>query len=162
MNIEEIGNQLKDALDTDIAIIDKYGFILYSNLTEFTKGSLISHQILDFINAKTEVSKDLKVKEIDSIIINSGQFRYIFTFGKELILMSKIVDKIDLNQFLPSVKRLISMLDMKKEINDEQKFTNIDLNNIIQLIEERNKKLEKQKSEKFSVFKDIIKQISSF
>ncbi|MHA1341580.1 MAG: hypothetical protein ACTSRZ_16760 [Promethearchaeota archaeon] len=161
INIEEIGQQLREALNTDIAIIDKYGFILFSTLEDFGKGSLISPTILDFINARKQIAKEINIQEVDSVIICSQTHRYVFTFGKELILMSKVSDNIELNQFLPSIQRLVSMLDMGQKIEQNEEIIEINLSNIINAIESRNKELLESKTERFSIVKEIIKQISS-
>ncbi|MHA1729506.1 MAG: hypothetical protein ACTSWY_12340 [Promethearchaeota archaeon] len=158
--IKEIGKQLKESLQADVAIIDKYGFILSSYIKNFKTGTIISPTLLDFFNAREKVSKELNTKEINSIVVSISDTNLVFTFGEKLILMSKLPKKIDLDEYLPSIKRFLVMIDKATQKKEQSSFKDLNISNEIEQINKRLSTLGKNRVGKFKIFGNIIKKMN--
>ena len=161
IDIEEIGNQLKTSLNTDVAIIDKYGFILSSSIKEFKKGSVISTTLLDFINARSRVALELNSKEINSLVLTISGTNFVFTYGEQLFIMTKIPDHVNLSEFLPSLNRFLIMLDKNSSNLDIKSFKEFDIADELIKIENDIKNETERNEGKYAIFTDIIKHINN-
>jgi len=160
IDIEEIGNQLKTSLNTDVAIIDKYGFILSSSIKGFKKGSVISTTLLDFINARSRVALELNSKEINSLVLTISGTNFVFTYGEQLFIMTKIPDHVNLSEFLPSLNRFLIMLDKNSSNLEIKSFKEFDIaDELIKIEKDINDETERNEG-KYAIFTDIIKHIN--
>jgi len=160
VDIEDIGKQLKATLNTDVAIIDKYGFILSSSINEFKKGMVLSTTLLDFINARSRVAMELKSKEINSLVLTISDTNFVFTYGERLFIMTKIPDHVNLSEFLPSIKRFIVMLDKDSTTTESKEFKEFDITEELVTIEKEITDETSRNEGKYAIFTDIIKHIN--
>lgn len=160
VQIEDVGKQLKESLGTDIAIIDKYGFIIYSTIQGFEKNTILSTTVLDFISERVKVSEELKSEPIDSITFSTKNKRYIFSFSSRLILMCILNENISLDKLLPGIKKFLSLLDMVHYEIKLDDMIDISISKEIEDIENRIKELAKLRENKFEIFKEIVKHIN--
>ncbi|MBN2154602.1 MAG: hypothetical protein JW776_00975 [Candidatus Lokiarchaeota archaeon] len=160
VNIEEIGKQLKESLNTDVAIIDKYGFILSSSLIDFKKGGVLSTTLLDFINARSRVALELNSEEINSLVLTISGTNFVFTYGKQLFIMTKIPDHVDLSEFLPSINRFITILDKSSSSIEIEDFKEFDISDELIKIEKEIEDETTRNEKKYVIFTDIVKHIN--
>jgi hypothetical protein len=160
VDIEDIGKQLKATLNTDVAIIDKYGFILSSSINEFKKGTVLSTTLLDFINARSKVSMELNSKEINSLVLTISGTNYVFTYGEKLFIMTKIPDQVNLSEFLPSIKRFILILDKESSTTEKKEFEEFDITEELMKIEKEIADETTRNEGKYAIFTNIIKHIN--
>ncbi len=113
LNYESIVMELQTALETPVAITDKYGIVLASKIPEFTVNTLIPPSILSALEARKRMIQDLGLKEINDLVLQVGESMLVFTFGKETFFISKIPPQINLNQFLPTMDNYVKTLDMQ-------------------------------------------------
>ena len=113
INFDNIGKELKATLNTDVAIVDKYGFILSSSIKGFKKDTVLSTTLLDFINARSRVALELNSKEINSLVLTISGTNFVFTYGDQLFIMAKIPEQVNLSEFLPNITRVLEMIDKK-------------------------------------------------
>jgi len=159
-NIEDVGKQLKQALNTDVAIIDKYGFILSSSINEFKKGTVLSTTLLDFINARSRVALELNSNEINSLILTISGTNFVFTYAHYLLIITKIQERVDLSEFLRSIKRFIVMLDKSSSSLEIKSFREFDISEELDKIEKEIQHETNRNEEKYQIFTDIITQIN--
>ena len=160
INFEDIGKQIKESLNTDVAIIDKYGFILSSSIKEFKKDSVLSTTLLDFINARSRVALELNSKEINSLVLTISGTNFVFTYGDQVFIMTKIPDHVNLSEFLPSINRLISMLDKNSSTFEVKDFKEFDISEELTKIEKVIDEETNRNEGKYAIFTDIIKHIN--
>lgn len=160
VDIEDIGKQLKATLNTDVAIIDKYGFILSSSINEFKKGSVLSTTLLDFINARSQVALELNSKEINSLVLTISGTNFVFTYGEQIFIMTKIPDHVNLSEFLPSIKRFISILDKNTSTSQINEFKEFDITEELTKIANDIEAETTRNEGKYAIFTDIIKHIN--
>ncbi len=160
INFEDIGKQIKESLNTDVAIIDKYGFILSSSIKEFKKDSVLSTTLLDFINARSRVALELNSKEINSLVLTISGTNFVFTYGDQILIMTKIPDHVNLSEFLPSINRLISMLDKNSSTFEVKDFKEFDISEELTKIEKVIDEETNRNEGKYAIFTDIIKHIN--
>ena len=113
LDYESIVAELQTALETPIAITDKYGIVLSSSIPEFQVNTLIPPSILNALEARKRMIQDLNLKEINELVLHVGESLLVFTFGKELFFISKIPPHINLNDFLTAMHNYVNALDMQ-------------------------------------------------
>jgi hypothetical protein len=160
INYEKIVAQLKKELLTDCAIANRYGIILSSNIEIFPTEKVIPQKILELIGKIEPIAEELNLKQINSFAFEAKDFNFLFTFSKELILISKVDLNINLAKFMPSIRAFTLKLSDIKQEQEIKSFSMFDFSNDIAKIEATLKK-ETINKEKFSVIKDLIKYISS-
>lgn len=161
VDFEEIGKEIKESLNTDVAIIDKYGFTLSSSIKEFKKGSVLSTTLLDFINARSRVALELNSKEINSLVLTISGTNFVFTYGDQVFIMTKIPDAVNLSEFLPSINRLVSMLEKDSSSLEIKEFKEFDISEELVKIE-TDIEIETSRNEgKYAIFTDIVKHINN-
>jgi hypothetical protein len=160
INIDEIGKQLKETLNTEVAIIDKYGFILSSSIKEFKKDTVLSTTLLDFINARSRVAKELNSKEINSLVLTISGTNFVFTYGEQLFIMTKIPDQVNLSEFLPSLNRFLTILDENRSSIEITEFREFDISEELTKIEQNIEEETNRNEGKYAIFTDIIKHIN--
>jgi len=158
--IADITKKLKESLQADIAIIDKYGFILSSSISEFKTNTVISPTLLNFVNQRAQVTEELGAKDILSIVLSMNEAHLVLSFAKKLTLMSKVPTATDLSQFLPSINKFISLLDKEASKEDHAKFVDFEIGKEVNDIEGSLTKEGKSRESKYKVFGDIIKQLN--
>jgi hypothetical protein len=158
--LDEIGKQLKESLGTDIAIIDKFGFVLYSSIRGYEKDTLISNNVLNFINERDSLSKELKSDSINSITISAENQLFVFSLGKKLILLCILKGYTGLEKLLPSIRKLLSILDMVHSELKLDEMADISIDKEIKEIETRIADLGKGRENKFEIFQKIVTHIN--
>ncbi len=115
---EEIIAQLKSDLNAECAIANKYGIILGSIIKEFAKGNVIPQGILSLISNFKEIANELNLEKINFFALEAQAYHYLFTFSRELILISKLNLDVNLAKFKPNVSVFLKRLS--KSIKDEE------------------------------------------
>ena len=159
LNYEQIISQLKSDLKAVCAIANKYGIILGSAIKEFAKGKVIPHAILSLISDSKEIANELNLQNINSFALEAQDYNYLFTFSKELILISKLDLNVNLAKFMPSISVFLKKLS--ESISDEEikKFSVFDFSKEISKINQSLDE-EKPRKNKYSIIKDLVKYIS--
>ncbi len=156
----KIVKQIKSELKTNTLIANKYGVILGSEIEDLHKGKIIPPEISDLINQRAIFAKSLKLKNIDSITLESEKCFFLITKTSELILLAQLKKSVDLSQLIPSVKKFLEKLakgiSKKFEIDEFTKFEFI--KEIIKL--DDSLKTYEDRQQKFNIIKDLIKYIS--
>jgi len=163
MNIdyEEIGNQIYNAIGTDIAIVDRYGFILFSTIKEYQVNTVLSATVLEFINSRSKMAEELGSKEMNSIVLSISDFRFVFAFSKNLILMIKIPPDKNLDKLLPSINKMLDMMNLVDSQEDQvMDCIELDLSAEVNNIEERLENLKQSRANKFEIMSHIIRQMT--
>ena len=160
INYEKIVTQLKKELMTDCAIANRYGIILSSNIDIFPKKKIIPQKILELISKIEPIAEELNLKQINSFAFEAKEFNFLFTFSKQLILISKVDLNINLAKFMPSIRTFTQKLSDVKQEQEIKDFSIFDFSNDIAKIETTIKK-ESINKEKYAIIKDLIKYISS-
>lgn len=156
----KIVKEIKSELKTNTLIANKYGVILGSEIEDLYKGKIIPPEILDLINQRAKFAKSLKLKEINSITLESEKYFFLITKTSELILLAQLKKSVDLSQLIPSVKKFLEKLakgiSERFEIDEFTKFEFV--KEIIKL--DDSLKTDEDRQQKFNIIKDLIKFIS--
>jgi len=161
INYDVIVSQLKKELNTNCAISNKYGIVLSSNIKEFANDNVIPQEILDFMSIKHSISEKLNLKEIKSFALEAEKYNYLFTFGEELILISKLDLSVNLSKFMLNLRPFIQKLSnsYKEQDKSVKEFALFDFSKDIDKIESAQEK-ENINKDKYSIIKDLVKHIS--
>lgn len=159
INYEEIISQLKSDLNAECAIANKYGIILGSSIKEFTTRKVIPQGILSFISNSKEIADELNLSTINSFALESQEYNYIFTFSKELILVSKLELNVNLANFMPSIGVFLTKLSKSIKEEEIKEFSIFDFSKEISKMEDSVKR-EKVGREKYAIIKDLVKYLS--
>lgn len=160
--IKDLCKQLKETLHADIAILDKFGFILSSYIEEFNEGDVISPTLLNFFTSREKVALELNSQKISSILLYSEETsaNLVFTFGKQLILMSKLEKHVDLDEYLPSINRFLALIDKETVVKPIMDFVKIDTSKENEYISTRLDSEGKSREGRFKIFKDIVRKMT--
>jgi len=159
INYDEIISQLKAELNSECAIANIYGIVLSSNIKEFSKGKVIPHKILSLISSSKEIATELNLNKINSFAIEAQEYNYLFTFSKELILISKLGLNMNLAKYMPSISVFLKKLNEKYKEQEITEFSLFDFSKEIQKIKDTFQ--EKKSSEKrYSIIKDLVNYVS--
>ncbi len=151
-------HQIFDMIGTDTAIINKYGIVLASKIPKLTPGRLISPVLWELILNREKLALELETQNISNLVLESDQENIIFTFGKNVYFMSKVQKTVDLNQYLPSINRIILTLDKSSEKRVKADFSQLNLQKEYdKLIEESETEMEK---DRLPVFKKLIRYMT--
>lgn len=155
---EGVVHQIFDMIGTDTAIINKYGIVLASKIPKLTPGRLISPVLWELILNREKLALELETQNISNLVLESDQENIIFTFGKNVYFMSKVQKTVDLNQYLPSINRIILTLDKSSEKRVKADFSQLNLQKEYdKLIEESETEMEK---DRLPVFKKLIRYMT--
>jgi len=158
INWDGVVHQIFDMIGTDTAIINKYGIVLASKIPKLTPGKLISPVLWELILNREKLASELETQSISNLVLESDQENIIFTFGENVYFMSRIQKSVDLNQYLPSINRIILTLDKSSEKGFNSEFSHINLQKEYdKLIEESEIEMEK---ERLPVFKKLIRYMA--
>ncbi len=159
INYDNIISQLKSELKAECAIANNHGIVISSLINEFAKGKVVPQTILDLISKRNEISEELKLKDINSFAFAAEKHHYLFTFSKELILISKLELKVDLAKFMPSISAFLAKLSESSQDTEINDFTVFDFSREIKNIQTALEE-EAVKKEKYAIIKELIKYIS--
>lgn len=162
INYDVIVSQLKKELNTDCAISNKYGIVFASNIKEFAKGKIIPQKILELILTRKSIAEELNLNKINSFALEAQEYNYLFTFGKELILISRVNLNINLAKLMPNLRVFIKKLS-KGYIEQEDVIKQFSLFNFSKDIVKIESSLSQEvvNNEKYSIIKELIKYIST-
>jgi predicted regulator of Ras-like GTPase activity (Roadblock/LC7/MglB family) len=160
INYEKIITQLKTDFNAECAIANKYGVILESKIKEFFKGKIIPQRLLSLISNSSEIAKELKLDKINSFAIEAQQHNYLFTFTKNLILISKLELDVNLGKFMPNISVFLKKLSDNLKEGEIKEFSIFDFGKELKKIEITLKQEEIKKG-KYSIIKDLVKYVSS-
>ena len=159
INWDGVVHQIFDMIGTDTAIINKYGIVLASKIPKLTPGRLISPVLWELILKREKLALELETQNINNLILDSDQEYIVFTFGKNVYFMSKIQKTVDLNQYLPSISRIILSLDKSSEKEIKPEFSHLNLQKEYdKLIEES--EAEMNKKDRIPIFKKLIRYMT--
>ena len=158
INWDGVVHQIFEMIGTDTAIINKYGIVLASKIPKLTPGKLISPVLWELILKKEKLVSELETQNIHNLVLEADQENIIFTFGENVYFMSKVKKTFDLNQYLPSINRIILTLDKSSEKETKPEFSQLKLQKEYdKLIEESETEMEK---ERLPVFKKLMRYMS--
>ena len=158
INWDGVVQQIFDMIGTNTAIINKYGIVLASKIPKLTPGKLISPVLWELILKREKLSSELETQNISNLVLESDQENIIFTFGENVYFMSRIEKSVDLNQYLPSINRIILTLDKSSEKGFKPEFSKLNLQKEYnKLIEESEVEMEK---ERIPIFKKLIRYMA--
>ncbi|NHJ20088.1 MAG: hypothetical protein EAX91_04020 [Candidatus Lokiarchaeota archaeon] len=159
INYDDIIAQLKSELNSECAIANIYGIVLASNIKEFSKGKIIPDKILSLIGSSKDIAEELNLNKINSFALEAHEFNYLFTFGGELILISKLSLNMNLAKYMPSISVFLKKLSEKHKKQEINEFSIFDFSKEIQKIKETFQ-TKKGKDDKYSIIKDLVKYIA--
>jgi len=159
INYEEIISQLKSDLNAECAIANKYGIILGTLIEEFAKGKVIPQGILSLISNLKEIADELNLSKINSFALEAQEYNYIFTFSRELILISKLDLNVNLAQFMPSISVFLTKLSKSIKEDEIKEFSIFDFSKEVSRMKDTLSR-EKVEKEKYAIIKDLVKYIS--
>ena len=159
INYEEIISQLKSDLNAECAIANKYGIILGTLIEEFAKGKVIPQGILSLISNLKEIADELNLSKINSFALEAQEYNYIFTFSRELILISKLDLNVNLAQFMPSISVFLTKLSKSIKDDEIKEFSIFDFSKEVSRMKDTLSR-EKVEKEKYAIIKDLVKYIS--
>ncbi len=157
---DSIVQQIFDMIGTETLIINKYGMVLGSRMKGMEKNKLISPTIWSLIKKREQLSKELGVKAVSSIVLETGENNLVITFGIYIYLMSRVPNTVDLSQYMPSVRRVISTLDRSSDKILTLEFKELLLKEeYIRLMFDKSN-IDGAARDSFPIFKHLIKQLS--
>lgn len=159
INYEEIISQLKSDLNAQCAIANNYGIILASLIKEFTKGKVIPDAILSLISSSKEIANELNLTKINSFALEAEHYNYLFTYSKELILISKLDLNVNLAKFMTNISVFLKKLSVSILEEEIKKFSVFDFSKEISKIE-KSLEGEEARKNKYSIIKELVKHIS--
>jgi len=159
INYDQIISQLKNDLNSECAIANKYGIVLASSIKEFFKGKVIPHKIMSLIANSKAIAEELNLKKISSFAIEAQENNYLFTFSDELILISKLGLEVNLAKFMPSISVFLKKLSENYKEEEINEFSIFDFKKEIGKIHEALKE-GKINEKKYSIIKDLVKYVS--
>ena len=157
---EEIISQLKSDLNAECAIANKFGIILGSLIKEFGKDKVIPQAILSLISSSKDIANELNLNKINSFALEAQEYNYLFTFGDELILISKLDLNVNLAKFMPSISVFLKKLSMSIKEEEIKEFSVFNFSKEVSKIKETIEK-EKVRKDKYSIIKDLVRHISN-
>ena len=158
INWDGVVQQIFDMIGTNTAIINKYGIVLASKIPKLTPGRLISPVLWDLILNREKLVSELETQTISNLVLESDKENIIFTFGENVYFMSRIQKSVDLNQYLPSINRIILTLDKSSEKEFKPDFSHLNLQNEYdKLIEDSETEMNK---ERLPIFKKLIRHMA--
>ncbi len=160
IDYDKIIKKLKDELDTESAIANKYGVVLASYLKEFSKGKIIPQKILELIASSKDIASELKLKRINSFVLEAMDYNYLFTFSEELILISRLDLSVNLAKFMPSISVFLKNLSKGSKGQIVPEFSEFDFSKEITKMKETINQ-EKYFENKYKIIKDLVKFIST-
>ncbi|TFF96683.1 MAG: hypothetical protein EU544_00100 [Promethearchaeota archaeon] len=159
INYDDLISQLKEELNTECAIANRYGIVLASYINEFNKGKVIPQKILELIDSRIAVANDLNIDQINSLALAAKENNYLFTFSEELILISKLSLDVNLGKLMPVISAFIQKLSKSSKEAQFDKFSKFDFSKEIGKIESALDK-ERPHENKFSIIKEMVNYIS--
>ena len=160
INYDDLISQLKKEINSECAIANRYGIILGSIIKEFAKGNVIPQKILSLILNSRDIAKELNLNRINSFAIEAQEYNYLFTFNKDLILISKVDLDVNLAKFMPSISVFLKKLSETIMDIEIKEFSIFDFSKEINKIKEIIKK-DKARDKKYSIIKELVKYISN-
>ena len=158
INWDGVVQQIFDMIGTDTAIINKYGIVLASKIPKLTPGKLISPVLWELILNREKLALELETQSISNLVLESDKENTVFTFGENVYFMSLIQKSVDLNQYLPSINRIILTLDKSSEKGFKPEFSHLTLQKEYdKLIEDSETEMNK---ERLPVFKKLIRYMA--
>lgn len=116
---------------------------------------------MELISEKKQIADELNLSIINSFALEAEEYNYLFTFSKELILISRVPLNINLAKFMPSIRNLTQKLSKTHHEQESgiKEFSIFNFSKDITKIESALKE-ENFDKEKYSIIKDLVKFIS--
>lgn len=156
---EDIIKEITKKLNTPCCLTNKYGIILASTIKEFPKSKIIPPKILKLMANRQKIAESLNLEKIESFIIETKEFFYVFSFNKELILISKLKLDIDLTKFTKNISTFLESLIKKIHQLEEPVVSRFDFSEEIKQMENSLNKTNKNEG-KYSIIKELVRFIS--
>jgi hypothetical protein len=154
---DSVVNQIFEMIGTNTAIIGQYGLILASRIQGFEKQKLLSPLLWDVIHKRIQIAKELGVKEVHSLVLETDIGNINITFGEYIGLISIVPPNVDLSQLMPSLSRFLKTLD---KTTDKSLGVNVEKLVLDAEYNEFPKEKDKER-ESFPIFKDLIKFLAA-
>lgn len=158
INWDGVVKQIFDMIGTNTAIINKYGIVLASKIPKLTPGRLISPVLWELILNREKLIFELETQNISNLVLESDQENIIFTFGENVYFMSRVQKTVDLNQYLPSINRIILTLDKSSENRIKPEFSHLNLQKEYDKLIENSEA--ETKKERLPIFKKLIRYMA--
>ncbi|MHA1724736.1 MAG: hypothetical protein ACTSXH_07825 [Promethearchaeota archaeon] len=152
-------SKIKQELNADCAIANKYGIILASNMEEYSPNKIISLNLLDLILEHEHIESDLNNKEIKSIILQTTDFNHVFLYNNDFILISKFPLTLNTLEFSNRASNFLIEISDNLKKSEMGKFTEFDFSKEVSKIKETLEDV-RFKTKKYDIIKDLIKSIS--
>jgi hypothetical protein len=133
---------------------------LGSKIEEFSKGKIIPQRLLSLISNSKEIARELNLSKITSFALEAEEHHYLFSFTKNLILISKLELDVNLAKFMPSISLFLKKLSDSSKEEEIKDFSIFDFTKELEKIGDTLKQ-EEIKKEKYSIIKDLVKHIST-
>lgn len=158
-NFDVIVSQLNEKLGIESAIINKYGIVLESMLEPFPRDSLIHPKLLEMIQDKRAVGEAFNSEIVQSFVIETKTYYYLFTLSNNIVLLSKLGLEKDLAKFIPNISQFLENFLKKTQKLEKTEFDDYTFS---QEIEEIEKSIDNPPTyeEKYSILKDLVKYMS--
>lgn len=155
-----IFNELKEFVVGKVALVDRYGLVLASDMPGCPTAGLISPTIWEAMKSRQQIANELNVQKIGQFVIVTDQGNLIITFGNQIYLFVLVPATAELIQILPILEKYMSNLEQISEQPTIPTFSNLDIKEDLEKIKEvEHNPLFKQ--EKFPIFKHLIKYMTA-
>jgi predicted regulator of Ras-like GTPase activity (Roadblock/LC7/MglB family) len=155
-----IYNELKQFVVGNVALVDRYGLVLASDMPGCPTAGLISPTIWEAMKSRQQIAKELNVQKIGQLILVTDQGNLIITFGNQIYLFVLLPATAELKEILPILEKYMSNLEQISEQPTIPTFSKLDIHEDIEKIRE----VEKNplfKQEKFPIFKHLVKYMTA-
>jgi hypothetical protein len=155
---DTIVNQIFEMIGTEAAIINRYGIILSSRIKGFDKNRLISPIVWEMIQKQKVLTKELNVKKVGTIALETDVGNLVVSIGQNLYLLTLVPAGIDLAKYMPSLMGFIATLDKTRDTGLGVELVKLNLDDEYAELNKENSNEPRQ--DHFPIFKDLIRFIS--
>ncbi|MHA1821625.1 MAG: hypothetical protein ACTSU2_17480 [Promethearchaeota archaeon] len=160
--LNELADQLRETTGMKLALIDKYGFILNSDIEGFEKDKVISPTLLNFINARQNVAKELKITKIESLVLSIPDANMVFVFGGTLIILTILKKEVNISEFLNSISNIVQILEKISFEYKKEELLSFDIDSELKKMKEIIEKYGENRKSRFKNLGSIITKMNSF
>ncbi len=157
-DIDQIFSDIQEVIQGQVALIDKYGLILASNMPGAPKESLISPTIWNAMISREKIANELQFEMIRSIILHTDAGNLVICFGAQIYLFVLIPFEAELSKILPVLENYMGNLEKLQAQEKVLKFKEPSLGQDIEALKNMHKDPEFQE-DRFPIFKHLIKHM---
>jgi predicted regulator of Ras-like GTPase activity (Roadblock/LC7/MglB family) len=158
-DFNQIFNDLKEFVPGTVALVDRYGLVLASDMPGCPKDGLISPTIWRTMVSRQQIAKEMNVEKIGQIILVTEQGNNIITFGNQIYLFVLLPSETEVIKILPILENYMNSLEQLTEKPTVPTFSKLDIEEDIAKIKEvEHSPVYKQ--ERFPIFKHLVKYLT--